>query len=42
MLTKMESTPVAADYQAALPVLGVAGSVFEDEGIISNYLYESL
>ncbi len=27
MLTKMESTPVAADYQAALPVMGVAGSM---------------
>ncbi|HUQ64029.1 MAG TPA: D-alanyl-D-alanine carboxypeptidase/D-alanyl-D-alanine-endopeptidase [Acidimicrobiales bacterium] len=27
MLTKMGSTPVAADYEAALPVLGVSGSM---------------
>src|SRR5262249_51207232 len=27
MLTKMASTPVAADYQAALPIMGVDGSL---------------
>jgi D-alanyl-D-alanine carboxypeptidase len=27
MLTKMGATPVAADYQAALPVMGVDGSL---------------